>query len=234
MLPLGEKYQGTKPLPGGFFLKTAKPTISKMQRVIVYVDGFNFYYGLKAKGWKKFYWLDIVGFFERILGGGKEVIEVHYFSARPQNDLTAYDNQDVLFSANKLNPKFKLTLGKYLKKQFRCSNCGKTVNSYEEKETDVRIATQIINDVYEKRCDMSVVVSADSDMVPAVELVRSINPKHHVCVCFPPERYSGDLFSLADTVVYLVQYKAGFNQSMLPEDIQHPNGIILRRPVNWK
>lgn len=23
------------------------------QRVIVYVDGFNFYYGLKAKGWKK-------------------------------------------------------------------------------------------------------------------------------------------------------------------------------------
>ena len=31
------------------------------QRVIVYVDGFNFYYGLKSSArWKKYYWLDIV------------------------------------------------------------------------------------------------------------------------------------------------------------------------------
>ena len=30
-----------------------------MDRVIVYVDGFNLYYGLRSKGWKRFYWLDI-------------------------------------------------------------------------------------------------------------------------------------------------------------------------------
>lgn len=31
------------------------------QRVIVYIDGFNFYYGLKKDArWKKYYWLDIV------------------------------------------------------------------------------------------------------------------------------------------------------------------------------
>ena len=29
------------------------------ERVIVYVDGFNFYYGLR-KSWKKYYWLDMV------------------------------------------------------------------------------------------------------------------------------------------------------------------------------
>ena len=37
------------------------------KQVIVYVDGYNFYYGLRNGGpkWKRLYWLDIVKFFER-------------------------------------------------------------------------------------------------------------------------------------------------------------------------
>ena len=27
------------------------------ERVIAYIDGFNLYFGLKAKGWRQFYWL---------------------------------------------------------------------------------------------------------------------------------------------------------------------------------
>ena len=39
------------------------------KKVIVYVDGYNFYYGLKNGGakWKRLYWLDIVKFFERMM-----------------------------------------------------------------------------------------------------------------------------------------------------------------------
>lgn len=37
--------------------------MDKKERVIVYVDGFNFYYGLK-KNCKEFYWLDIVKLFD--------------------------------------------------------------------------------------------------------------------------------------------------------------------------
>ena len=28
------------------------------KRAMVYIDGFNFYYGLKAKHWKRYYWID--------------------------------------------------------------------------------------------------------------------------------------------------------------------------------
>lgn len=45
------------------------------------------------------------------------------------------------------NPKFELILGKYLHKAITCRNCGYVINTYEEKETDVRIATQIVADV---------------------------------------------------------------------------------------
>jgi hypothetical protein len=30
-----------------------------MERLTVYVDGFNLYYGLKSKGWKRYYWLNL-------------------------------------------------------------------------------------------------------------------------------------------------------------------------------
>jgi uncharacterized LabA/DUF88 family protein len=204
------------------------------QRVIVYVDGFNFYYGLKSKGWKKYYWLDFVKFFEKMLEDGQELVEVHYFSARPINDPTAFNNQISLFSANQLNPKFKLTLGKYLQKEIRCPLCGRKFDSFEEKETDVRIASQIINDVYKNRCDISVIVSADSDLIPSIEIAREANPQHIFHVYFPPARYSSNLSSLSDSIKPLAQFKSRFNQSMLPEEVVLPGGHILRRPANWK
>ncbi len=29
-----------------------------MDRVIVYIDGFNLYFGLKSKGWRRYFWLN--------------------------------------------------------------------------------------------------------------------------------------------------------------------------------
>jgi hypothetical protein len=48
---------------------------------------------------------------------------------------------DGFFQANKLNPKFTLYLGKYLTKDITCKYCLGINHSFEEKETDVRIAT---------------------------------------------------------------------------------------------
>lgn len=51
------------------------------QRVIVYIDGFNFYYGLrKDVRWKKYYWLDIVKLFEMFMRPNQELVAVKYFS----------------------------------------------------------------------------------------------------------------------------------------------------------
>ena len=50
------------------------------KKVIVYVDGYNFYYGLRNGGpkWKRIYWLDIVKFFERMMLSDQELVEVNY------------------------------------------------------------------------------------------------------------------------------------------------------------
>lgn len=74
------------------------------QRVIVYVDGFNFYYGLKSSArWKKYYWLDIVKLFESFMRPNQELVAVKYFSART-NDLEQSRRQNAFFQANQENP----------------------------------------------------------------------------------------------------------------------------------
>lgn len=230
--PLGREMPRPNRLLRRFFYFILKLTIDK-QKVIVYVDGFNFYYGLKAKGWKKYYWLDIVKFFERMLNDNQELVEVNYFSARP-HDPEAARKQDLFFSANKMNPKFHLILGTYLRKRILCPMCRRIINTYEEKETDVRVATQMINDVYKKRCDITIIVSADSDMVPSIEVIQEIDPTHKVFVYFPPLKHSVTLSNSCHAVKKLGDYKARFNQSMLPEEVELPSGYIAKRPENWR
>ena len=125
------------------------------KQVIVYVDGYNFYYGLRNGGpkWKRVYWLDVVKFFERMMQPDQELVEVNYYSARPIDDPQAYYNQDNFFKANGINPKFKLHLGIYKKKKFKCQNCGFKNKTYEEKESDVRVATGMLTDMFTKRID---------------------------------------------------------------------------------
>ena len=61
--------------------------ISNMaQRVTFYIDGFNFYYGLRRTKrnepqWGDYYWIDMVKLFQGFLGEGQEVEKVVYSMA---------------------------------------------------------------------------------------------------------------------------------------------------------
>jgi hypothetical protein len=69
---------------GLFFESNLKPM--NKQKVIVYVDGFNLYYGLKKNlKWRRYYWLNIVKFFEMFMKTNQELVCVKYFSAKPDN-----------------------------------------------------------------------------------------------------------------------------------------------------
>jgi uncharacterized LabA/DUF88 family protein len=203
------------------------------KRVIFYVDGFNFYYGLKNKSWKKYYWLDVVAFFNSFLKEDQELIEVNYFSAR-QKDTGKRDRQDLLFSANKNSKGFNLILGRYQTKDLNCNSCGSNIRSFEEKQTDVHIASKMIRDVALDKCDISVLVSADSDLCPPLDIIRELNPQHKLFVYFPPKRSSFDLKSKADSVIDLDRFEARFKKFLLPERITLSNGYVVVRPDKWK
>lgn len=203
-----------------------------MQRVIVYIDGFNFYYGLKNKAWKRYYWLDIVKLMSSFLKPNQELIAVKYFSARP-TDVGKRKRQDAFFQANKKNPKFKLILGKYLKKEIKCFSCGNIIHTYEEKESDVRIATQIVADTLKHNCDVAIIVSADSDMIPAIEIAKET--KSQVYIYFSPHQYSSNLDVLGhNRAIRMERYQQKFKNSLLPDKIELLDGYVLQKPKEWE
>ncbi len=162
----------------------------------------------------------------------QELIAVKYFSARPDNE-DKRRNQNALFQANKENSKFQLILGKYLKKEIKCFNCGYTIFTHEEKESDVRLATSIISDVFRKECDISIIVSADSDMVPAVEIAREQG--HPVFIYFPPFQHSSNLRMMCGKAIDLNKYEKRFKQFILPDKIKlKESGFELSIPEKWK
>lgn len=207
-------------------------TEESKKRVIVYVDGFNFYYGIRTFHWKSFYWLDIVKFFNSFLKGNEELVTVKYFSAVPMDSFKA-QNQSVLFQANKLNPKFELILGKYKPKNITCPHCSSIINSFEEKKTDVNISIGMVNDVVENNCDITVLVSGDSDLLPPLELIKKINPSHKIYIFYPPCRRNYAFYSIANVTKNLEKAHAIFMKSMLPDSIKISGEIELKRPANW-
>jgi len=200
------------------------------KRVNFYIDGFNFYYGLKSKHWRKYYWLDIVKFCESFLKPNQTLNSVLYFTAVPK-ELGKKDQQDLFFSANKLNSKFKLIFGKYLEKPLWFD--GKRYITYEEKQTDVNIAVEMLRNVFQKKIDISILVSADSDILPAINLIREIDPNHKIFCYFPPNRYSADLAQNADVFLKLSRYEHRFKRTLLPDKIKLPNGYIIKKPPSW-
>ncbi len=201
------------------------------QRVVVYVDGFNFYYGIRRRPWNKYYWLDVVALFEQFMGPSQELVAVKYFSARPLGNQEKSLRQNAFFQANLENRKFNLILGKYLKKKLECFKCHNIIETFEEKQSDVNLATQIVADAYQDNCDIAILVSADSDMIPAINLAREAGKK--VFIYFPPNHSSSNMLSLG-TPTRLERYESRFKKAMLPDRIVLKTGFELEIPAKWK
>lgn len=204
-----------------------------MARVISYIDGFNLYFGLRSRGWRKYYWLDLAGMSRAILKPGQTLVHCHYFTARIRTDGRSQDarRQSIWLDALATRTDITCHFGHYLPKPQRCFNCGATWTSHEEKMTDVNIATQLLVDAYEDRFDTALIVSGDSDLTTPIKRVRERFPKKRLIVAFPPNRRSDQLRKAAHG--HLVIGADSLRQNLLPDEITTASGFVLRRPSQW-
>ena len=106
------------------------------------------------------------------------------------------------------------------------------MRSYEEKETDVALAVAMVADAARGMTDLTLLISADSDFVPAIRAVKQVRPEQHVILAMPPgnprphKRFADvGYFSINETAL---------RRSQLPEKVYDP---VLRaerrRPDKW-
>jgi uncharacterized LabA/DUF88 family protein len=92
---------------------------------------------------------------------------------------------------------------------------------------------EMIRAVIQDKCDATVLISADSDLLPPINLIRELNPQHKIYVFFPPNRYSADLAQNADGHIKLSRYESRFKSALLEDEIILPNKYKIIRPAEW-
>lgn len=200
--------------------------------VIAYVDGFNLYFGLKSKGWRKYYWLDLWALAERFLKPGQMLIEVVYCTSKIKNDPAAIQRQLTFLDALQAHRAgVKVVFGHFLAKNDTCRQCGNTYTRHEEKKTDVNIACHLLTDAMDGRFDIALLFSADSDLVPPVEVVRRRWLQKKVIAVFPPDRRSDALRKVCNGLKRVSE--ADLRQSQLPTTVTLAGGKVATRPQEW-
>jgi len=212
-----------------------------MRRVAFLYDGFNLYHSLREAsrdtGGAGTRWLDLVGLSRSLLpalGGNAQLLRVHYFTA-------------IAGHADKLSPGARtrqltylealratgivIELGHFKSRRWTCSNCGSHSHRYEEKETDVAIAVRLLDLLWSGQCDAVVVVSADSDLAPALRSAALRFPDRPVYSCFPYARSTDELRELAARVIRL--RKERYVAHQLPDPVVAPNGRAISKPASW-
>ena len=209
-----------------------------MARVIAYIDGFNLYHGLRARFQHRYLWLDLHALVER-LRPRDTIVAVRYFTAHVRNDPSALARQQNYLAALRAHcgSTLKIVLGRYQAKQRTCKQCGATWTAYEEKETDVNIAVSLVADAASGAADIALIISADSDLCPAIRTARKIaanlGDRLGMIAAFPPRRNSSEMRTLIPGAFTLAH--ADIRNSLLPNAVADVvSGHQHHRPAKWR
>jgi uncharacterized LabA/DUF88 family protein len=138
-------------------------------------------------------------------------------------------------------PLVEVILGKFKKKRVHCNepSCAHAGNrmfeTVEEKRTDVNIAVSMLDDAYQNVCDQFVLISGDSDLVPAVTLIRVRFPTRKVIVYVP---------HISVTRGYAVQLRSAASvnrdlplqllaRAQFPTNVADGSGGVIVKPSTW-
>lgn len=216
---------------------------SRRTRTIVYVDGFNFYYGCLKDTPER--WLDVGALCGRMLQNtDNEIVGIKYFTARVKardGNPQQVQRQQVYLRALATVPNLTIHYGAFITKPVvrRCVKDRKGKASYvevwntEEKGSDVNLASHLIIDGHKARYDLAVIVSNDSDLKFPVEYVRN-ELKAPVGVLNPHKNRSWGLSpkELPRGSFYKPIRRAALRASQFPPQVPDVQGII-HKPPGW-
>jgi uncharacterized LabA/DUF88 family protein len=205
--------------------------VGSVERVAAYIDGFNLYFGIRTDG-RRHLWLDLEGLVRSLLKPQQQLVALRYFTARVRNDPAAEQHQDIYLKALEAHSSvLEIRQGRFQRKSKTCYSCRSAWIEYEEKETDVSLAVSLLEDGVNGLYDTALIISADSDMTPAVRALKRLAPGVRVVAALPPNRNSAGLTAVCDAAFPIGIAK--IRQAQLPKvvmDGSHPLG----RPEHWR
>ena len=220
-----------------------------MNRVAFLVDGFNLYHSTRTAEkhtGQSTKWLDLRAMCTAYLNAISRdayLHSVYYFSALATH-LEAVApgkvqrHKDFIKCLEDLG--VVVQLGKFKKKRdFSCPNCGQSVcghcggklKHYEEKETDVAIATKMLELLFTNTCDTIILVTGDTDLAPAIRTAQRLFPDKDIRFALPYERHNKLLRQIAPKSFRIG--KDGYTNNQLPDPFTLKSGKTISKPSSW-
>lgn len=125
----------------------------------------------------------------------------------------------------------KPVISEFKRKSRKCKVCNKIYNAYEEKQTDVQIAINLFKESINDSYDKAMIVTGDSDLIPAIETVKEKFPMKEIKVLFPPLRVSISLKQVADS--YAKIRPSHLIASQFPDEIDLGDDVKIVKPQEW-
>ncbi|NUS61583.1 MAG: DUF2384 domain-containing protein [Lysobacter sp.] len=233
---------------------------SRTLRTRVYIDGFNFYYGCLKR--TPFKWLDPLALFDQVLSTilctvdeqpasfALDPLAVKYFTApilrnfARSNDSVSSQAQYHAALALHLGGRAAILKGYYDARPARAHRVVPDVLArdseridiwkLEEKQSDVSLALHAYGDAIRGEVDHVVIVTNDTDLVPAIEMIK--RDTHAVAGLIVPtrdkvRRANDDLSRASDWVRSHITDDE-LERAQLPRAVV-ANGKAAHKPISW-
>jgi len=203
-------------------------------RTIIYIDGLNLYKG--ALEHTPYKWLNLGAFCEKLLPRN-EINCINYFTAlveMREKDRNQRQRQIIYLRALETVPDLLIFRG-YFKREIKnlplADRPGfEKVIKVTEKATDVKIATQLVHNAHQDKFDVAVLISDDSDLYPALHIVKNKLGKTTGIVS--PQGKPSNLLSSVANFTRKVRPQA-LMQCQFPDMLEDSEGRIIRKPSAW-
>lgn len=204
-----------------------------MPRLAVFIDGFNVYHSIAENpALRPARWLNYAKLAEQYHVPSRDmVVDVLWFTSYAFWDPAKKARHEILVRANE-SKGVKVILGNFKMQSRKCRKCHREVISPVEKMTDINIASTMFEMACRNEYDKALLISGDSDLVPAIRAVKSCYPSKRIGVAFPLKRFSTELQREATFCLWIKTKH--LLRAQLEDAVLLPDGSSVNRPLNWQ
>ena len=209
-----------------------------MARIAFFIDGFNLYHSLDYLRtgpdhfkYRRYKWCNLHKLASLFVGKLDSLQQVLLFTAFATWDPGKVARHRLFIRANE-SVGVSVVLGEFKRKEKLCYLCHQRYPTFEEKQTDVNIALQLLQLAILDQYDRAVIVSGDTDLIPAIKAVRLTFPHKQIGIIIPIGRSSEDLIKQADFKHKMREHHLA--SSRFPDIVTLADKSTLECPPSWR
>ena len=203
------------------------------------IDGFNLYHSIidihKLHHGLLVKWLNIHSLCCSYLPNIDKhayVQKIYYFSAYAThlNDPEVIKRHEDYIECLK-STGIETIMGRFKPKDVTCPLCKRDFVKHEEKETDVAIASKLIEVVANKDCETVILMTGDTDIIPAIKTAKSLNTQVGIISAFPFARKNKEIAQVVHRSFRMSV--ESYKNHQFDRAVTLSDGTIVNKPPAW-